>query len=103
MKVLFLGLSKIIQYLEDVHKKEILLPYKKVPEISAAARNLLYNLSHHYKINRNLNLKELDPSSLNLKTRLSNYGERTGRIFETVLIKMDNPEDIINHILMEEK
>ena len=96
-------ISKIIQYLEDVHKKEILLPYKKVPEISAAARNLLYNLSHHYKINRNLNLKELDPSSLNLKTRLSNFGERTGRIFETVLIKMDNPEDIINHILMEEK
>jgi len=96
-------ISKIIQYLEDVHRKEILLPYKKVPEISDAARNLLNNLSHHYKINRNLNLKELDPSCLNLKTRLSNYGERTGRIFETVLIKMDNPEDIINHILMEEK
>ena len=96
-------ISKIIQYLEDVHRKEILLPYKKVPEISDAARNLLNNLSHHYNINRNLNLKELDPSCLNLKTRLSNYGERTGRIFETVLIKMDNPEDIINHILMEEK
>ena len=96
-------LIKIIQYLEDVHRKEILLPYKKVPEISAAARNLLNNLSNHYKINRNLNLKELDSSCLNLKTRLSNYGERTGRIFETVLIKMDNPEDIINHILMEEK
>jgi len=96
-------ISQIIQYLEDVHKKEILLPYKIVPEISSAARNLLNNLSHHYKINRNLNLKELDPSCLNLKTRLSNYGERTGRIFETVLIKMNNPEDIINHILMEEK
>ena len=96
-------ISKIIQYLEDVHRKEILLPYKKVPEISDAARNLLNNLSHHYNINRNLNLKELDPSCLNLKTRLSNYGERTGTIFETVLIKMDNPEDIINHILMEEK
>ena len=96
-------ISKIIQYLEDIHRKEILLPYKIIPEISAAARNLLNNLSHHYKINRNLNLKELDPSCLNLKTRLSNYGERNGRIFETVLIKMDNPEDIINHILMEEK
>ena len=96
-------ISKIIQYLEDVHKKEILFPYKKVPEISSAARNLLINLSYHYKINRNLNLKELNPSCLNLKTRLSNYGERTGRIFETVLIKMDNAEDIINHILMEEK
>ena len=93
----------IVNFLEDIHSKEILLPYTEIPEISAAARNLLNNISFHYKKYNNLNLNELEPTCLNLRTRLSNYGERTGRIFETVLFKMDNPEDIVNHILREEK
>ena len=94
---------EIINYLESIHNKEKLKPYKEIPELSEAARNLLNNIGIHYKNYNNLNMKEMDPSCLNLKTRLSNYGERTGRIFETVLFKMDNPEDIVNHILREEK
>ena len=94
---------EIINYLENIHNNEKLKPYKEIPELSEAARNLLNNIGIHYKNYNNLNMKEMDPSCLNLKTRLSNYGERTGRIFETVLFKMDNPEDIVNHILREEK
>ena len=94
---------EIINFIENIHSKQFLQGYIEIPELSEAARNFLDNISLHYKKFHNLNLKELDPASLNLRTRLSRYGERTGRIFETVLFKMDNPEDIVNHILREEK
>ena len=93
----------IINFIEDITRKQTLSEYIEIPELSSAARYLLDSISHHYTKFQNLNLKELDPKSLNLRYRLSNYGERTGRIFETVLFKMDNPEDIVNYILREEK
>ena len=95
--------SEIINYIKNIHQKQILSEYIEIPEISCAARSLLNNISLHYKKYHNLNFKEFDSESLNLRTRLSKYGERTGRIFETVLFKMDNPDDIVNHILSEEK
>ena len=95
---------KLVYLLEDIHNKnEVLQPYIRSPEISSAARYLLDNIIIYYRKYHNLNLKNLDQNCLNLRTRLSNYGQRTGRIFETVLFKMDNPDDIVNHILMEEK
>ncbi len=94
---------EIMNFIENINNKESLKPYKEIPELSEAARNLLNNIELHYKKYHNLNMKEIDPACLNLRNRLSNYGERTGRIFETVLFKMDNPEDIVNHILKEEK
>ena len=94
---------EIINFIEDISRKQTLSEYIEIPELSSAARYLLDSISHHYAKFQNLNLKELDPKSLNLRYRLSNYGERTGRIFETVLFKMDNPEDIVNNILREEK
>ena len=48
-------------------------------------------------------MKELEPSKKNLRARLTKYGERTGKIFETVLFELDTPEEIVNHILLEEK
>ena len=48
-------------------------------------------------------MKELEPSKKNLRERLSKYGKRTGKIFESVLFGLDNPDEIINHILREEK
>ena len=53
--------------------------------------------------NHSLNLKELEPTKKSIRARLSKYGERTGKIFETVLFELDNSEDIVNHILKEEK
>ena len=94
---------EIIHFIEEIHQNQKLSEYTEIPELSSAARYLLDNISLHYKNNHNLNLKELEPNSLNLRARLSNYGERSGRIFETVLFKMDNPEDIVFHILREEK
>ena len=93
----------IINFIEETSKKQILSEYIEIPELSSAARYLLDKISLHNKIYHDLNLKEIDPSVLNLRTRLSNYGERTGRIFETVLFKMNNPDDIVYHILKEEK
>ena len=94
---------EIINFIENIHQKQILSEYIEIPEISSAARSLLNNIALHYKKYHNLNFNEFEPASLNLRTRLTNYGERTGRIFETVLFKMDNPDDIVNHILKEEK
>ena len=92
----------IINFLEEIYNKERLAPFEIVPEISEAARNLLINIALNDKKYHNINLKEIKPSTLNLRTRLSNYGHRTGRIFETVVFKTNNPEDIINHILVDE-
>ena len=94
---------ELIKFLENIGDKGNLQPYKEIKELSDAARYLLNNIGTHYKRYNNLNMKEIDPTILNLRNRLSFYGERTGRIFETVLFKMDNPEDIVYHILVEEK
>ena len=96
--------NKLIYFLESNHQNNVILqPYIRSPEISSAARYLLDNIAIYYRKYHSFNLKNLDQNCLNLRTRLSNYGQRTGRIFETVLFKMDNPDDIVNHILMEEK
>ena len=95
--------NEIIKYLEEIYNKEKLKPFEEIPEISEAARNLLINISLNDKKYHNINLKELNPETLNLRTRLSNYGHRTGRIFETVIFKTNNPEDIVNNILVDEK
>ena len=94
---------EIINFLKDIYNKEMLVPFEEIPEISAAARNLLINIALNDKKYHNLNLKNIKPETLNLRTRLSNYGHRTGRIFETVVFNTDNPEDIVNHILIDEK
>ena len=101
-KVLTDDQIEIIKYLEEKYNNEQLLPFHEIAEISEAAKNLLYNISQNDSIYGNKNLKKLKPSSLNLRTRLSNYGLRTGRIFENVIFEIENPEDIVNHILKDE-
>ena len=68
-----------------------------------AAKSLLNKIKINYKNNHSLNLKELEPTKKSIRARLSKYGERAGKIFETVLFELNNPEDIVNHILKEEK
>ena len=93
---------EIIKYLKEKYSKERLLPFHEIPEISEAAKNLLYTISQNDSIYVHKNLQKLKPSSLNLRTRLSNYGLRTGRIFENVIFEIENPEDIVYHILKDE-
>ena len=95
--------NEIINFLQDIHSKKILKPFIEIQELSLAAKSLLNRIILHYKNNHSLNLKELEPTKKNLRARLSKYGERTGKIFETVLFELDNPDEIINHILREEK
>ena len=94
---------EIINFLQDIHSKKILKPFIEVQELSLAAKSLLNRIILHYKNNHSLNLKELEPTKKNLRARLSKYGERTGKIFETVLFELDKPDIIVNHILREEK
>jgi len=84
---------ELINFLKDAYNKGALLPFQEIPEISKAAKNLLNNLA----LNNNKN------QDLNLRKRLSQYGHRSGRIFETVVFKTDRAEDIVNYILFEEK
>ena len=84
---------ELINFLKDIYNMGVLLPFQEIPEISKAAKNLLNNLA----LNNNKN------QDLNLRKRLSHYGHRSGRIFETVVFKTDRAEDIINYILLEEK
>ena len=93
---------EIIKYLKEKYSKERLLPFHEIPEISEAAKNLLYTISQNDSKYVHKNLQKLKPSSLNLRTRLSNYGLRTGRIFENVIFEIENPEDIVYHILKDE-
>ena len=93
----------LINFLKEINNNETLVPFKEIPEISKAARNLINNIALNDKKYHSINFKELKPETLNLRTRLSNYGRRDGRIFETVVFKTDNSEDIVNHILLDEK
>ena len=92
----------LIKFLEEKYNKEQLLPFHEIPEISQSAKNLLYNISQNDSIFDNKNKTKIKSSALNLRTRLSNYGLRTGRIFSNVIWGIENPEDIVNHILKDE-
>ena len=94
---------ELINFLENQHDKGTLPPFQEIPEISEAARNLLNNLAINDKKYHDTNLGRLNPSVLNLRTRLSNYGDKTGKVFETVVFKYNNSEEIVNHILFDDK
>ena len=95
--------NDIINFLQDIHSKKVLKPFYQISELSLSAKSLLNKIKINYKNNHSLNLKELEPTKKSIRARLSKYGERTGKIFETVLFELDNSEDIVNHILKEEK
>jgi len=92
----------LIKFLEEKYNKDPLLPFHEVPEISLAAKNLLNIISQNESTSINKGQNKLKASSLNLRTRLSNYGIRTGRIFSNVIFGIEKPEDIVNHILKGE-
>ena len=92
----------LIKLIQEKYSKEQLLPFHEIPEISLAAKNLLYIISQTESKSGNKGQKKLKASSLNLRTRLSKYGIRTGRIFSNVITGIEKPEDIVNHILKGE-
>ena len=94
---------ELIKFLENQYDKSTLPPFQEMPEISEAARNLLNNIALIEKKFQDTNLRRLNPSVLNLRTRLSNYGDKTGKVFETVVFKINNSEEIVNHILFDDK
>ena len=94
---------ELIKFLENQYDKSTLPPFQEMPEISEAARNFLNNIALIEKKFQDTNLSRLNPSILNLRTRLSNYGDKTGKVFETVVFKINNSEEIVNHILFDDK
>ena len=100
--------SKIKNILEGIkytinHNNIILHPYIEIIEISSAARNLINIISKHYQMYHNINIKDINSKYTNLKNRLENYGKRTGKIFETVLFKLTNAQEVIFNILKDER
>ena len=92
----------LINFLEEKYNKEHLAPFDEIPEISEAAKNLLYIMAQSDKLYKNKNLKDVKSSSLQLRNRLTNYGTRTGRIFEHLILDIENAEDIVYNILKDE-
>ena len=99
-----LSSSKIhsINYLKSFNEHE-LFSYILIPEISNAARDLINNISNFDDSRGYIDINEIDSECIDLKTRLSKYGNRNGRIFETIIFKLSNDEDIIEHILNDSK
>ena len=93
---------KTINYLESINDHE-LLPYTEIPEITLAARLLINNIALHDNMGEKIDLTQIDPNYLQLRTRLSKYGQRSGRIFETIIFKVNTDEEIVEHILNDEK
>ena len=92
----------LINLLEEKYNKEHLSPFVEISEISEAAKNLLNSIAQNDKLYKNKNSKDIKTPSSNLRNRLSNYGMRTGRIFEHIIFDIENAEDIVNQILKDE-
>ena len=85
--------------LSDITKiKTPLLPYNLINEISLAAKDQLDYIKQFPNNSNN----EID-IRLNLRTRLTKYGQRTGRIFESVIYKKNTAEEIVFQIIKEKK
>ena len=89
----------IQEILSDISKINTpLFPYNLINEISLAAKDQL-----DYIIQFPNNNHETNDINLNLRTRLTKYGLRTGRIFESVITKKNSAEEIVFQIIKTQK
>ena len=92
-------ITEILSNLKEI--TDPLSPYILIDEISLAAKDYL-----NYIINvdnENSNEKNGENSCFNLRSRLTKYGTRTGRIFESVVTRKNSAEEIVFHIMKESK
>ena len=95
-------LFKINNYLNDI-ESEKLFPLSTKKEISLAGRDYLDYLSENMIDKKYFSSNNGVKTVFNLKARLSKYGERTGKIFESVIINSSCAEEIVNKLIKDEK
>ena len=93
-------LDSIIKQINDIDA--ILTPFNTKREISNAGNDYLdYLIENSEKTD--FNFHNVDKTCFNLRSRLSKYGQRYGKIFESVIINSDCAEEIVNKLIKDEK
>ena len=92
---------EIIKEFNKLDKK--LFPFKNKKEIDQAGKDYLDFLIKNNIDKSYFKFNNINKTCFNLKERLSKYGERNGKIFESVIINSSNGEDIVNKLIKDEK
>ena len=90
--------------INEVNKLEIkLYQFKTKKEISQAGKDFLDYFIENTTDNSYFNFNNKDRTCFNLRSRLSKYGKRYGRIFESIIMNSSCAEEIVNKLLRDEK
>ena len=91
----------IVKEISNLEIKLFELNTKK--EISQAGKDYLDFLRENTNDYSYFNFDKGDKTCFNLRARLANYGQRFGKIFESVIINSSCAEEIVNKLLKDEK
>ena len=94
-------IDKIISEINNLNIK--LLPFDTKKEISNAGNDYLDYLIEMTNDKPYFNINNIDKTCFNLRERLSKYGQRYGKIFESLIINSINSEEIVNKLIKDEK
>ena len=94
-------LEEMINELNKIEKK--LHPFIIKKELSKAGKDYLDFLIENNIDKAYFNSNNKNRNCFNLKERLSKYGERNGKIFESVIINSGCAEEIVNKLIKDEK
>ena len=94
-------LNKILDELDKLETK--LLSFNTKKEITNAGNDYLDYLIENTKDKSYFNIYNVDKTCFNLRARLSKYGQRNGKIFESVIINSSCAEEIVNKLIKDEK
>ena len=92
---------EIIEEFNKLHKK--LFPFKTKKEIDQAGKDYLDFLIENNIDKSYFSFNNGNKTLFNLKARLSKYGERNGKIFESVIINLSSGEEIVNKLIKDEQ
>jgi len=94
-------IDKIIDELNKLETK--LLPFNTKKEINQAGKDYLDFMIENDIDKSYFNNNDNDKNCFHLKARLSKYGNRNGKIFESVIINSSCAEEIVNKLIKDEK
>ena len=94
-------IDKIIDELNKLETK--LFPFNTKKEINQAGKDYLDFMIENDIDKSYFNDNDNDKNCFHLKARLSKYGNRNGKIFESVIINSSCAEEIVNKLIKDEK
>ena len=96
--------EELKKILEELNKLETnLFPFTTKKEISNAGIDYLEYLIENTTDKSYFNIYNVDKTCFNLRARLSKYGKRNGKIFESVIINSSCAEEIVNKLIKDDK